>query len=384
MKKQILLICIGCFAATQVWAQSLFTYGVHEVSKEEFLSAYNKNQIGGESKEQSLKEYLQLYAAFKQKVAAAKDMRLDTATQLSYDIMNFRSRLENDFVPDMNDVFAKTGYKKNTAVLNEMLYLYADSAAYSSARKKWPVENDIIFTLGNTAVKGSEWLAFAREYKLNKNVYKGESNKELLEKFTNKTVLNYYRNHLEEYNSDFKFQLQEFKEGNLLFEVMGKKVWNRSANDMMALKQFYEANKDQFAWGESAEVILINAKSYAYADYAYENMKKGMNWKQIAEQSEGMIQSDSARYELAQLPIKQGSQLQEGAIMEIVKNNSDNGASFIKVIKVYPAKMHRTFDEARSIVINKYQEQLETNWMRELVAKYPVKINNNVFQSLLK
>jgi peptidyl-prolyl cis-trans isomerase SurA len=384
MKKQILLICIGCFAATQVWAQSLFTYGVHEVSKEEFLSAYNKNQVGGESKEQSLKEYLQLYAAFKQKVAAAKDMRLDTAAQLSYDIMNFRSRLESDFVPDMNNVFTKTGYKKNTAVVNEMLYLYADSAAYSSARKKWPVENDIIFTLGNTAVKGSEWLAFAREYKLNKNVYKGESNKELLEKFTNKTVLNYYRNHLEEYNSDFKFQLQEFKEGNLLFEVMGKKVWNKSANDVMALKQFYEANKDQFAWGESAEVILINAKSYAYADYAFENMKKGMDWKQIAEQSEGMIQSDSARYELAQLPIKQGSQLQEGAIMEIVKNNSDNGASFIKVIKVYPAKMHRTFDEARSIVINKYQEQLEINWMRELVAKYPVKINNNVFQSLLK
>ena len=384
MKKQFLLICIGCFTATQVFSQSLFTYGSNEVSKDEFLTAFNKNQASGENKEQSLKDYLRLYAAFKQKVAAAKDMKLDTAAQLRYDIMNFRTRLETDFIPDIKDVFEKTGYKKNTAIMDEMLYLYADSAAYSSDKRQWPVEKETIFTLGNTAVKGSEWLAFAKEYKLNKNLYKGESNSELLEKFINKTVLAYYRQHLEEYNTDFKFQLQEFKEGNLLFEVMGKKVWQKSANDIAALKQFYEANKDQFAWGESAEVILINAKSYAYADYAFENMQKGMDWKLIANQSEGMIQGDSARYELSQLPIKQGAVLKEGEIMEIVKNTADNGASFIKVIKVYPAKMPRTFEEARSLVINKYQEQLEESWLKELVAKYPVKVNNAVFQSLLK
>jgi len=384
MKKQFLLICAGCCVTASVFSQSLFTYGSYEVSKDEFLAAYSKNQAAGENKEQALKEYLQLYAAFKQKVAAAKELKLDTASQLKYDIMNFRNRLEGDFVPDMKEIFVRTGYKKNTAVMDEMLYLYADSAAYSTSKHAWPVEKEIIFTVGNTAIKGSDWLAFAKNYKLNKNAYKGESNSDLLEKFTHNTVLNYYRSHLEEYNTDFKYQLQEFKEGNLLFEVMGKKVWNRSANDETALKQFYEANKEKFAWGESAEVILINAKSYAYADFALENMKKGMDWKQIAEQSEGMIQGDSARYELTQLPIKQGTAITEGAFMEIVKHTMDNGASFIRVIKVYPAKMYRTFDEARSMVINKYQEQLEENWMKELLAKYPVKINSTVFQSLLK
>lgn len=384
MKKQFLLICAGCLATATVFCQSLFTYGSYEVSKDEFLAAYSKNQSTDGNKEQALKEYLQLYAAFKQKVAAAKDLKLDTASQLKYDIMNFRNRLEGDYVPDMKEIFVKTGYKKNTAVMDEMLYLYADSAAYSANKRTWPVEKEIIFSIGNTTIKGSEWLAFAKDYKLNSNTYKGESNSELLEKFTHSTVLNYYRSHLEEYSTDFKYQLQEFKEGNLLFEVMGKKVWERSANDQSALKQFYEANKDKFAWGESAEVILINAKSYAYADYALENMKKGMDWKQIADQSEGMIQGDSARYELAQLPVKQGATMKEGAFMDIVKHTIDNGASFIRVVKVYPAKMPRTFEEARSMVINKYQEQLEDNWMKELVAKYPVKINTTVFQSLLK
>lgn len=384
MKKQFLLACASCFAAMLVNAQSLFTYGNNEVSKDEFMAAYGKNQEPGENKELSIKEYLQMYAAFKQKVAAAKEMKLDTASQLKHDIMNFRSRLEGDFVPGIEMVFEQTGYKKNTAIIDDMLYLYADSAAYSTDKRQWPVEKETIFTLGNTPIKGSQWLAFAKQYKLDKNAYKGESNSELLEKFTHKTAMEYYRNHLEDYSTDFKYQLQEFKEGNLLFEIMGKKIWNRASSDQVALQQFYEANKEKFAWGESAEVILINAKSYAYAEYAFENMKKGMEWKQVAEQSEGMIQGDSARYELAQLPIKPGTALMEGAMMEIVKHTIDNGASFIKVTKLYPTGMHRTFDEARSMVINRYQELLEENWRKELVAKYPVKINNTVFQSLLK
>ena len=34
---------------------------------------------------------------------------------------------------------------------------------------------------------------------------------------------------------------------------------------MPALKGFYETNKDHFVWVESADVILVNAKYFAYA-----------------------------------------------------------------------------------------------------------------------
>jgi peptidyl-prolyl cis-trans isomerase SurA len=384
MKKIFLLLSVGCFIAAPGFSQPLFTYGANKVSKDEFMRAFNKNIMPGENREKSLKEYLQLYTVFKLKVAAAKDMKLDTASQLQYDMMNFRSRLENDYVPGMKDVFAITGYKKNNAVMDEMLYLYADSIAYSVKSQTWPVARETIFTLGSTAVKGSDWLAFAKEHKLNKELNKGESNAELLQKFTCTTTLDYFRSHLEEYNAAFKYEMQEFKEGNLLFEVMGKKVWDKSAKDEAALKQFYETNKQKFVWDASADVVLINAKSFAYAEYAFENMQKGMDWRLITEQGEGLIQGDSARYELAQLPVKEGIRPVEGTLMEIVKNKADNGASFIKVIKVYPPKTQRSFEEAKTMVINEYQKQVEESWMKELVAKYPVKVDNAVFRSLLK
>ena len=261
---------------------------------------------------------------------------------------------------------------------------YADSAAYAKDNFKCPLAKEVIFYIAGTPVKTNEWLSFAKDYKLNKNLYKGESNKELFEKFVNETATAYYRKHLEEYNADFKYQLQEFKEGNLFYEIMGKKVWNKSSNDPSALKEYYNSNKDHFLWVESADVILINARSYAYADYAAENMKSGQYWKNIAEESEGMIQGDSSRYEISQLPINQGTRLVEGAITSIIKNDADNSASFVKVIKIYPARLQRNFDEAKSLVINEYQKKLEESWMSELVKKYPVRVNNAVLQSLLK
>jgi peptidyl-prolyl cis-trans isomerase SurA len=287
-------------------------------------------------------------------------------------------------MPELKEMFVKTGFKKNDAVNEEMLFLYADSVAYSKEKRNYPIAKEIIFLLGSTTIKASDWFAFSKQYKLNKNLYKGESNRELYDAFINQTVVAYFKNHLEEYNTDFRYEVQEFKEGNLMYEITNRKIWNKSSNDINALKAYYEANKDHFLWGESAEVILINSKSYAYADYAYENIKKGMDWKKICDNSEGMTQGDSSRYELSQLPIKTGTQLTEGAVMEIVKNDFDEGASFIKVIKLYPAKMPRSFEEAKSLVINEYQKSLEESWMKELAMKYPVKINSSVFQSLLK
>ena len=46
-------------------------------------------------------------------------------------------------------------------------------------------------------------------------------------------------------------------------------------------------------------------------------------------------------------------------------------------------KKQRSFEEARGLVINDYQNFLEEKWIVQLKKKYPVKVNEKVFQSLL-
>jgi peptidyl-prolyl cis-trans isomerase SurA len=382
--KKILLLCAGCLVAGHIFSQPLFTYGTNEVSKDEFIRAFNRNITQADNKEKLLREYLELYAKFKLKVKTARELKLDTLDQLKYDMMNFRKRLENDFPVDVKEALTKTHFKRNIAIKDQELFRFSDSVTLIKESRKYPIAKEVLFTIANTPVKVNEWLNYVKDYKLNYEVYKGESYSELLDKFIAVTVTDYYRNHLEDYNPDFKYQLQEFKEGNLFYEVMGRKVWNKSTSDMAVLKGYYETNKEHFVWVQSADVILVNAKYYAYADYASENMKNGMDIRKITTESEGMIQADSGRFEIAQLPIKPGTKLTEGAITEIVKNESDNGAGFVKVLKIYPPRLQRNFDEAKSLVINEYQKQLEESWMSEMTKKYPVRINNAVLQSLLK
>ena len=45
---------------------------------------------------------------------------------------------------------------------------------------------------------------------------------------------------------------------------------------------------------------------------------------------------------------------------------------------------YKPFDEVRAVVISQYQDKLEKEWVEELHRKYPVKLNEEVFRSILK
>ena len=55
----------------------------------------------------------------------------------------------------------------------------------------------------------------------------------------------------------------------------------------------------------------------------------------------------------------------------------------VKVLNPLKAQA-RTFDECRGYVVAAYQENLEKRWINELKQKYPVNINKNVLDSLVK
>src|SRR6187431_2601203 len=104
--KKIVVLLVVYLGSSQLFSQTLFTYGPYPVGKEEFLRAYNKNKTPVTDKEQSLREYLDLYAKFKLKVRTAQDQRLDTLQQLEYDLQNFRSQVAEGYMNDEKEMNA--------------------------------------------------------------------------------------------------------------------------------------------------------------------------------------------------------------------------------------------------------------------------------------
>jgi peptidyl-prolyl cis-trans isomerase SurA len=290
------------------------------------------------------------------------------------------------------DLFTKSvikivGYKKNAAVKDAELFRYADSVVANPAAngdKTFPVSNKNIYTSAKGTLKGKDWLSFVREYKTNPEIYKGESNAALLEKFVSVKSLDFYKAHLEEYNPEFKYQMEEFKEGNMLFEIMERKVWSSAVNDSAGLMKYYTQNKSKYLWAASADVIIVSCNNQKTAEQAMAALKTGKDWKKIAEESNNNVQTDSGRYELAQIALAEGTPPAPGMLTPINVSTTDGTAGFIKVLKLHPANEQRTFEEARGLVINDYQNVLEEKWIAELKKKYPVKVDEGVFRELMK
>ena len=279
----------------------------------------------------------------------------------------------------VKDITVKTGFKKSPGVSDVLLIKYADSILKKPAveiEKFHSLSNKVIFTFKDgTRIKGSQWLQYVKDNVETAN----RNNVELLQAFISQNILNYYKKNLEKYNTDFKYQMQEFVEGNMLFEIMERNVWSKAGADSVNLLNYYNTNKNSYKWKESADVIIFNCTNEAVAAEAILAMKNNKYWKEIAEKSNSQAQADSGRYEIEQLPVtKMGS----GEFSSVIKN-TDGTAAFVKFIKIYTANEQRNFLEARGLVINDYQNVLEQKWVESLRKKYRVSVNEAVLRSIL-
>ncbi len=65
---------------------------------------------------------------------------------------------------------------------------------------------------------------------------------ELFNEFKDKEILAFYKENLEKTEPEFAHTLQEYKDGLLLFELMQKKIWDKSSKDTLGLKNHYTQN----------------------------------------------------------------------------------------------------------------------------------------------
>jgi peptidyl-prolyl cis-trans isomerase SurA len=300
--------------------------------------------------------------------------------------------LQDSRIEEAKQKFAKeamkvTGFKLTNAVKEADLFRFADSVLVDLSENKadsYPISNKILFRFKDGSKKGSDWLNFVRDYKGNASLYQKESDKGLWEKFQNLSILEYYKNHLEEFNQDFAYQMKEFRDGNMLFEVMERNVWGKASADSEGLKKYYSEHMSSYKWPESADVILVTASDDKTAQQTKADLESGKSWKLILEDGNALVQLDSGRYELSQVS-DSTSKIKpvDGSYSKFV-NNPDGSVSFTKYLHIYPANQQRSFEEARGLVINDYQGVLEKKWLEELRKKYPVKLDEAVFRQMTK
>ncbi len=246
-------------------------------------------------------------------------------------------------------------------------------------------ENTSLFTYNNnTSAKVRDWILYLRNSDKTITGDRHAYYESVFPQFSDASAVSNYASRLENFNPAFKSQVKEFEEGNMLFEVMQRKVWGKASSDSTGQLSFYKKNKEKYFWNLSAEAIIFSCSDKDIANNSIKELKNGKTWKEILSENPSKIQADSGRYELGQIPVIDRTNFTTGLITAPVINKADGTAVFAQIIKMYPDHQQRSFEDARGLVINDYQNFLEQKWVLELEKKYPVKINEQAFLQILK
>jgi len=286
----------------------------------------------------------------------------------------------------VEEILPKIGYKKNNVNQHD-LWQVTDSALMNNKNVTIGNVNEstTLFSYNNHAkVTVHDWIDYAKNSNKIVPQKMHESYAKIFPAFVDASSVANYASRLEHFDPAFKAQIDEFEDGNMLFEIMQTKVWNKASADTSGLRNYYNEHKEKYFWNSSAEAVIFSCSDKNAADNAIKQLKRGKTWKEIVNEDASHIQADSGRFELGQIPVVDRTNFTDGLITMPVINKNDGTAVFSKILKVYPQHQPRNFDDARGLVINDYQNYLEEKWVDQLKKKYPVKVNEKVFQSLLK
>ena len=200
-------------------------------------------------------------------------------------------------------------------------------------------------------------------------------------------IFSYENSMLEKKYPDFRFLINEFHDGILLFEVSGETVWNRVQEDSLGLKQYYGQHKNEFLTRRGIEAKIYTLKSVkgertlrsAFKKYSRKQGtdelmagKFNKNNDTLLIISEGKwFTGDNAEIDKIQWTI--GSHFQK----------INNFPSIIIINKIFEPEP-LPFKEVQGEMMTGYQEYLENEWIGQLKEKYAVKIDNLVLDEVKK
>jgi len=184
------------------------------------------------------------------------------------------------------------------------------------------------------------------------------------------------------------YLIQEYHDGLLVYEVSKRNVWDAAEKDRAALEEVFKRNRKSLIWENPRFVgYIVGAQNKKLAKRARKLLLKG-------------IPADMDIREFLHAPFNKDSVVVAAKGRYIVQKGEnstiDHLAFGVKTSKVYllhddmPVTMlagriekrPKSFEDARSEVLEIRQKQLEEAWLQQLRSSHRVTINQEVLKSI--
>ena len=197
----------------------------------------------------------------------------------------------------------------------------------------------------------------------------------------------YADEHLEAKYPELKNLVQEYHDGILLFEVSLREVWDKAAKDTAGLEAYFKANKKNYTWEKPRwKGYMVQAKDKSSAKAA-QTIIKSANPDSIQSYIAKRVNCDSVTYVKVQHGLWEkgkNAAIDKFGFKDKKVEYTPNEAMPEVVCIGKVLKAPEVWSDEKGKVTTDYQDYLEAEWIKQLRAKYPVVINEEVWKSIKK
>ena len=195
----------------------------------------------------------------------------------------------------------------------------------------------------------------------------------------------YADEHLEAKYPELKNLVQEYHDGILLFEVSLREVWDKAAKDTAGLEAYFKANKKNYTWEKPRwKGYMVQAKDKSSAKAA-QAIIKSANPDSIQSYIAKRVNCDSVTYVKVQHGLWEkgkNAAIDKFGFKDKKVEYTPNEAMPEVVCIGKVLKAPEVWSDEKGKVTTDYQDYLEAEWIKQLRAKYPVVINEEVWQKI--
>jgi peptidyl-prolyl cis-trans isomerase SurA len=200
-------------------------------------------------------------------------------------------------------------------------------------------------------------------------------------------IIKYENSVLEKKYPEFRYLMNEFHDGILLFEISGKKVWNKTQEDSVGLRNYYEGNKYKYLTKESFSgkiYTLYKKDGIRSLEAAYKKFSRMPDCD--SRMTKKFITKGDTLMSIRSGVWKRGDDKRLDSLSWKPGNYqliTDTASSLVVIKNVTPPEP-LPFSEVTGEMMTGYQEYLDKNWIGQLKKRYSVKIDSNVFEEIRK
>lgn len=281
----------------------------------------------------------------------------------------------------MENLKTAQNFSWNDTVRNQIEKAVSDTAFYQIVAQI----DEPLFSFASKSYPASGILAYVKPEESTSKISLTKL-RGLIDQYVNDVLAEYEANELCRTNDEFRYLLQEYHDGMLLFEISNREVWNKAMEDESGLKKYFRKNKKKYTWDTPRyKGYVISGDDSLMVNEAQKRLSKAKSANKDTVITEIYTEyNDSTRH----ITIDKGLYQQGMNAVVDAKifgiENADTAQTELPIKAVCGKLLNapESYEEVKGLVISDYQNSLEQKWVRKLRKKYPITVNKEVLSSV--